>query len=336
MSDGILLTVAEPGWRDRRVLPVASLSASWSVEALGVLSAQLPADAVHRLGFAELLGKWVAWDGGALGLWGGVLRRTPSETRSGTLELSCDSFRVLFRGIATPRTYKLATAPAGALWIRGVSDAVTDRRLWLDSYAADEDGPVLALEWRGDDLADVSDQLARLSDHEWDATLNSNWTIGAAFRRRLGRDLTGSVVLADGYNVVAGQVAPSLDPLVNAIVAIPDDRQWERTQRAVAVDAGSIATYGRVEVTRRYEGVFGPDSLYTRAKQDVERESGPAIPATVVVALAHPVNGSIRQGDTVRYWSARQNARYAFRVTSRAVDVGEGTVTYGGDCEAVS
>lgn len=330
MNGGILLTISDPGFRNQRTVEVASLSASWEVSAIGRLSATIPADVAHRLGFTYLVDKWVHWDGGRCGLWGGVIRRTPTETRNGTMELSCDTFHVLFQGIATQRSYRQASAPAGALWVRAVSDAATDRRLWVDSYAADEDGPLVALEWRGDDLYDVSDWLATNTGHEWDVTLDTNLKISAEFRKRVGR--TKRVILADGYNVTAGQVAPSVDPVVNEIIAIPEEQQWERTARSVVVDASSVTRFGRVQETRRYAGLSGPESLFTRARLDLERDAELAIPATVIVPATDPVNGSIRQGDSVRYWSARQNRQYEMRITSRSIDVAEGQVTYAGDC----
>lgn len=333
MSTSLLITVANHGWRNRRVIEVSSASCGWEVGKARTLSVSLPASDAHRLGFSELKGLWVRMDFGGLGPWGGIIRRNPTETLSGTMELSCDSFHMLLKHIRTPRTYRQASAPAGALWMRALADCATDRRLWLDSYAADEDGPLLTTEWRGDDLYDLTDYLATNSNHEWDVTLNDDWSITGEFRRTIGRRKQS--LLADGYNVAVGGVSPSSETIVNDIIAVSDDQQWETAPGVIVTDADSLAMpWGRQAETRRYAGVTGVDSLYVRAKQDLARDASPAIPATVVIAATDMAAYDIRQGDTVPYWSARQNAQYDFRVRSRAFSTEDGQLQLGGECVA--
>lgn len=332
MSAGnLLLTVSEPGWRDKRDVQVVSVAASWEVSTLGLLSAKLPAKRAHLLGIGEWLGKWVRADLGRQGIWGGIIQRNPTETSDGTMELSCDSFHALFDGIATAATYRQASASAGALWLRAIADAPTNRTRWISSIRADEDGPSIAMEWRGDDLYDLSGYLADTSDHEWDVVLNADWTISAVFRKRVGRDRRGRVLLIEGRNGVSGQVAPSRDDLVNVIRAHHEEEQWETSPVTIAIDARSRQRYEEITKTRSYAAMTGPESLYIRAKQDLARESVVKMPTTVIVPASDRQLSDVRQGDTVRYWSARQNKRGDLRIISRSIDVSEGTVKLAGD-----
>lgn len=336
MSTGLIVTIAYPGWRRKRTLYAVSGSGSWTVSSKGIGSFSIRARDAHMLGFESLRGLWIRVDFGRSGLWGGVIKRNPTEVREGMMELSCDSFHILLRGIVTQRTYRQASAPAGTLWLSAISDLATDRAWWIDSFEADEGGPCLQMEWRGDDLYDLTDYLATNSGHEWDVVLNDDWSISAVFRKQVGRDKRGSVLLADNYNVRAGSVQPSNDSLINTIYASTEEEDWEGAESTVAINAASRDQYGTMAATRRYAATLGAESLYTRAQADLATLAKPAIPATILIPRNNIVVSDIRQGDTVRYWSVRQNEQYEFRVLSRSIDLDEGDVKLGGDCEALT
>lgn len=332
----LLLTVANPGYARQRTAVCAELAASWEVSKPGILSAKLPWKQAQTLagqiGRTTLLGAWVAWRSPQLGAWGGIVRRLPSDVGEGLVELSADSFHVLLKGVVTRRDYTTATGSAGELAINAIADAATDRQLWLDSWAADNTGPTKRIDRRGDDLYDVIDGLATDSGYEWDVTLADDWTINFEFRKRIGQDRTGRVLYADGYNVVpAGNVSPSIEELANEIRAVPGDQRWESAPGVLVTDADSVRTYGRRSETRRYLGLSDIASLETQARLDLVTASVPAIPIAITVTIRDRQLPNVRIGDTVRYWSARQDARYALRIVSIAYEARDGSVKLAGD-----
>lgn len=325
------VTIAEPGWRNPVWLPVAGPSASWALSTIGLFSCHAAARRVHALGMGDLKGAWLRWDHPTMGVWGGVIKRTPTETAAGTMELSADSFHVNLKGVRTPITLQTATGAPGSLALRLVRDSPTDRRLWYDDVQADSGGRALRLDLRGDDLYDTISSLAEQNGHEWDVTVDSDGAISWQFRRHCGEDKTGSVLLAEGLNVVGGSIAPTIDELVNDILAVAEGDDWVTAPKTRVQDPDSVLAYGRAAVTRQYAGSPGLASLVSRARADFDLDAEPAVAVAVTVPENDPILRDVRQGDTVRLWSARQNARYRFRVVSRSVDAGEGVAKLGGD-----
>lgn len=337
MRGASVLTMANPGWHRKRSLTAGEFALSWNVGKSGLLSAKIPARTAATLasvlGRRDLKGAWVAWRSPQLGNWGGIIRRNPTDVGDGLMELSADSFEVLFKGVLTRRTYLTATGSAGNLALNVITDSATDRQLWIDDIAADDTGPTMSIEWRGDDLYDVLDELAQSSGYEWNVFLNDDWTIAFRFRKRIGSSKLGAVLYAEGYNIASidNQVQPSIETLANDIRAVPGDQLWETAPGAIATDSDSIVTYGRQAYTRRYVDLSGPASLETRARSDLILAAQPATPATIVVPVTDRQLPDVRIGDSVRYWSARQNARYELRIMSISYEAASGQVKLAGD-----
>jgi len=318
LGSGLTVMIADPGWRNAVRVPVSSVSCSWQVSTIGRFSCQIPLRIALGLGL-ELKGKRLRYDDPYMGPWGGVIKRNPYQVRAGTMELSADSFHGRLRGIRTPISSKAMTGSPGQLAMRLMTKSPSSKRLGFDSFAASSGGSVQRLDLRGDDLGETIEQLARDNDHEFNVVLNDDGKIDWVFRRRIGDDKTGTVVLAHGLNVNDIQLSPSIDELANDILAVSDEQAWETAPKRRVIDSDSIATYEQQAVTRQYQGSSGPASLVVRAKQELAVESVPAIPATVTVPGNAFVLRSIREGDTVRLWGGE---RYLFRVISRSIDRG--------------
>lgn len=327
---GLSVTIANPGWRNPVVVPISGPSASWEVSTPGRFSAHISSKRAHSLGFGDLKSKWLRWDHPTMGAFGGQIRRNPTDSTSGTMELSVDSFHVRMKGIRTPTSMKTASGSPGQLAMQLLTLSATDKRLWFDSIVASSSGPVLRIDLRGDDLFDVISSLANDNDYEFGVTVNDDGTIDWTFHHRIGTDKTGSVILAEGLNVISCQIAPTIDPMVNDILAASGEDDWGDSPKKVVTDPDSILTYERQATTRQYMGLPGIASLTVRANLDLALDSLPAMPAVVTVNENDPVNRNIREGDTVRLWSASQNGQYFFRIRSRSVD--GGVAKYAGDC----
>lgn len=329
-SSGHTVTISDHGGTNPVILPISNPSASWEVSAIGRFSCHIPAKRAHALGLGDLKGKRLRWDHPTMGAWGGRIKRNPTETMAGTMELSADSHHAAMKGVLTPISMDTATGSPGQLALRLLTVSATDRRMPFDSIIASSGGPVLRVDLRGDDLFDVISSLASENDHEFDVTLNDDGTVDWAFKRRVGNDLTANVILSEGWNVYGGTIAPTTDSIVNHILAVSDDQDWVTAPKKVVIAPDSITAYERQAETRRYTGMPGRASLNVRANADLTYDSLPAIPATITLRDNHPVLSLIRQGDTVRLWSDRQNAQYFFRIVSRSVE--DGTAKIAGDC----
>ena len=326
------ITLASRGWQDAQSVSVASVSASWGVSEIGRFSAILTVEQVRKLGFTSLLGLWVLWEHPTLGRWGGVVEDRNVDLFRGTIELGGASFATLMRKKRTSRSQRISSAPAGSLWLRAVTDVQTDQDLDIDEANADEGGNLLTWEWRGDDLFQVTDALARAANHEYDVYLNDDLRIVAEFRERVGADKRGYVLLIEGRDVLGGTVAESTYDLINDILAVSGDDDWADADHAIVTNPDSIDLYGRQQATSAYDYATRRASLIPRAQEELVTLSVPSIPVTVRVAASNPQLSLFGVGDTVTLWSATANKHYDYRVLSRAIAADEGEVTLSGDC----
>jgi hypothetical protein len=284
------------------------------------------------MGYDTFLGRWVLWQHPALGSWGGVIEDVSIDLFRGTVELGAASFATNLRKKRTSRTFRVASAPAGSLWLRAMTDVQTDQDLDIDDISADEGGALLTWEWRGDDLFQTTDALATASNHEYDVYVDDERRIVAEFRERIGQDRRGSALLIEGREVLDGTIAATSYDLVNDLLALSGDEDWARRDHAVVTDPDSIDAYGRQQGVAAYDFATRRASLFPRAKEDLVTLATPAVPATVRVTASSPELARFRHGDTVRLWSASANRRYDFRVLNRALAADEGVVTLAGDC----
>ena len=175
----------------------------------------------------------------------------------------------------------------------------------------------------------------RINRAEFDATL-SDWTVGFEFRRQVGRDQRGKVLLVEGRHIIDGRITPSRAGVVNDRLAVSADSDWQDAPAAYATDPDSIVAYGRRQDTVRYAGYSTGPALYSRAKADLARIAEPITPASIRVADTEPQLLDVRQGDTIRVWSASANRLYDFRVVTRGVDAEQGVCTLAGDATEAS
>lgn len=325
------LSISDPGWSGLRELRVANVSASWTLNRPGRLSATLAADEAWLLGIDDYKGKWVRWDHPTMGPWGGIVEDVHIELGRGTVELVCAGFLQVLRHYRTKKHYRQVSSPAGSLVLRAFADLAV--KLPFDEIRADTDGDPVALTWRGDLLSSVVSRLASASNHQYDAILNDDWTIDFEFRRQVGEDKSGGVALYEGYQVVDGPVTESIANLVNDLLAVSAEVPWDEAPTVVAVDGDSVVARGRRQGVARYYGFIGSTALRSRARADLARLAKPAIPVVLRLSDREPLLADIRQGDTIRFASASANKEYLVDLTGRAVDAETGIVSLVGDAE---
>lgn len=320
------IIVADPDWRNARDVPVGDLAVGWRVNGPARLSVRLPAADAHLLGWTALLGRWVWVPLGWLGCWGGVIEDTPGDLTNHTVELAAVSMATLLSQRVTPRTYQQYSGSAGSLILRLITDTARERPLWLDRVVADEDGPAVSREWRGDNLGQAVGSLASGAGGAWDVTVDQDRQIEFAYQIAPA-DRRARIALIEGYNVVAGSIRPSISRIVNDILAIANDRDWQRAGGARVEHASSIRSYDRRQATRRYAGHTRRSSLETVARAELDQLALPTGAVSLEIPASDPVLQELREWQTVQLWSGTLNRRYDLTVEARAYEPARGVVT---------
>lgn len=328
------LIIANRGWADRKELRVASLSASWRLNGAGRLSATIAAKDAYLLGITDFKGMWIRWDHNTMGTWGGKVIDTPVNFGAGTVELSCETFITELKRRRTRKSYRQVSAPPGSLVYRAFGD-IASNDLPFDSILCDTSGNPVTIQWRSDMLISVVDKLARANGYQYDATLDpDDWSIDFQFRRQVGEDKTGEVLLIEGYQIADGNAVPSIANLVNDILAVDGLADWDDALTVPVVDPDSIQTYGRYQDTQRYYGFGSTESLYSRAKVDLATTTEPVTPVSFKLSDRETQLSNIRCGDDIRVFSASANAEWIVSITGRSVDVDSGVATLVGNAVA--
>lgn len=321
-----IITIADPGWYGERDVPVGDLSLGNRVNGGGRLSCRLPARTAHLLGWRDLLGRWIYVSMGRQGRWAGIIEDLPGDLASGIVELSAVSMDDMLFHVTTPRTYRAITSSPGALILRAITDTGRDTPLWLDSAVADEDGAPVKREWRGEILGSVIQGLANDAGGVWNVTIGDGATIDFAYRADYA-DERGAIVLREGYNVLAGSIRPSISRVVNDLLAIANDRDWQQAAGA-RVEAGqSVLDYGRRQDTRRYPGHTRRSSLEAVARADLARLALPSGTVSLEIPATASVLFDLQVGQRVCLVSATLNRTYDLAVSALAYEPARGTTT---------
>jgi len=321
-----IITISDEHWEDARDIAVGDLSVGWRVNGNGRGSFRLPARTAHLLGWSDIKGRWVWAPLGPLGCWGGIVEDDPGDIGNGIVELSCVSMGALLDHATTPRTYRQYTSTAGALIGRAIRDCALDGPLWFDTVTVDEDGPAVTLEHRGDQLGRVVQSLASGAGGQWNVTVDADAAIAFAYASEY-EDVRGDLILREGYNVVAGSVRPSIAQVVNDLLGVANDRDWQRSGAARVEDADSILTHGRRQGSKRYPGHTRKSSLETVARADLARLALPTNAVSIDVPVRDKSLYELREGQLVTLVSAATNQTLDFEVAARAYDAGRGVVT---------
>jgi len=325
--------IAGPGGVGARPLGASSVAAMWSCLGESTASVSLPTRDLLAFGRDEWLGAWVRWDHPSAGIWGGIVTDVSTGLMDGTSELTATSMHWLLRTRRTPATYRQAAAPGGALAIRAIQDADSDRAPWIATMAADLDGPVLSVEWHGEPVADVIGFVASEAASEWDLEMGTDWRVAFTFRPQLGRDKTGAILLIEGREFGEGTIRRSLEGVTNDVLAVANEDTWRKARKRVAVDGVSVSRYGRLQSTLPLTGVANGQTILQYARAELDRRADAAIPLSIELPARSRHASLIRHGDTVGLWAPSVDRRYRFRVVTRAVDSDSGMTTLSGDAE---
>lgn len=325
LSGPSIVTVADPGFTNKRELRVGSVRADWRVNGTGQFSALMPPDEAWRMGIADFTDLWIQWRAPSGRIWGGIVRDVPT-TFGQAVELSAASFVDELRNIRTPETYRQGTASAGAIINRALVDAPGEFAIF-DEIDVDDQGPLLSTEWRADSVYQVVDRTARSANMQFTDRTNDDWTRTLSVHEAVGEDKSASILFVEGKHFGEGSLTVSTKTLANDILAKSADAEWRNAPGAIVEDSDSLGSRGRRQTTRLYYSLHSIPGLASRARAELVTLAQPQIPITIRVASDDAQLGEIEQGDTVRVWSWSANLRVAMTILTIVDDEDSGQTT---------
>jgi len=323
-SDSTII-MANPGWYGERHVRVGNLAVGWRVNGAGRLSCHMAARDAHALGFDALLGRWVWWSG-PTGAWAGIVEDVNADVSTGIVELSCTDMGSLLDLMITPRTYRQTSSSPGALIGRAIRDSGVDSGSWFTRMIIDEDGAPVTIEWRGEQTSNVVRLLANRAGGQWYVAIEADKSLTFTYRA-IPRDMRGSLLLVEGLNVLSGSIRPGISNMVNDLLGVANDRDWQRAGAARAINQASVRLYDRRRATKRYQGHTGKASLETVTRADVDVLSVPSGPVSLDMFAGDRTVTDLRIGDLVTLWSRSQNRVYDLTMLGLAEDTNRGTIT---------
>src|SRR5207344_1458609 len=135
----------------------------------------------------------------------------------------------------TPRTYRQSSGSAGSLIARAIATSNSDEPLRFTNVACDEDGAPVTIEWRGEATGRVVQTLANGANGLWRVEVNSDRDINFSYQAQ-PLDRRGKTLLVEGYDVLGGSVTGSIAGMVNDLLGIANDRDWQRASGSRIVD----------------------------------------------------------------------------------------------------
>jgi hypothetical protein len=334
------ISIFDPFWRNERRVAVGGLRASWAINAPGRLSCFIPAQpGVNPRSYRA---RWVLWEHPTCGVWGGFVEDLPDDSGAGTIEIGCVSMAGMLDLQVGPRIDAPARAQAGALALYAFRNAQTDGHIPFEEMSADEAGPDLEMEWRGESTLSTWQSLQSSSSQDWNVVTTRDRKIYPYWRKQYGRDLRGSVLLADGYQFATMRMDDSIATVVNDLFGSSELERYQARSVVEVEDADSLIALGqRRQKNVRYPGLVRKGSLRAAADYDLDKLSDPALSTTVVMpsdktvgTISYPL--TVREGDTVRLWRAGKPLPFDYRILGREIDTIAGTLTLSGTAKEVA
>lgn len=327
MSDLLL----SPAWTDGRTrLAVTGVRCDWTLSQAGALAATIPARDALDAGLWDRIGDWVRFEHGSGAVWAGKL--TTLTPRVGLWEIGALSFHAELQGRRTePRAIPLVGTPGG-LFRRLLSDTAATNPLPFRAITADQGGSPVTLDARAMDVyRDAIPALLEGTDADWDVDADRNVSFG-----NVGSDLTGSVHLCEGREVIDFDLPRDLWTIVNDwLVVAGDGRDFRTATRLVVEDSDSIRAYGRVQDTLVVPET-SESSIRTTGLRQVARTKDPSLSMGLTLGNVDGITfGAFEVGDTVRVTLTSAGMSVAYRVRSMALDDDAGQIVTDGTIRSV-
>ena len=324
------VSLFDAGGRNERRISVANVACSWVVNRAGTLSTFVPTSEMRRFGIADARGLWLLFRHPTAGDWGG--RVTRQNWGRAEVEIAAESFHTLLRKRRVSITWRASAAPPGAQYLRLLRHLDLDEPTWLIAGETDEDGAPVPGEFRlADAYGGVIPKLIADGEHEWDVGADRV----SRFARRVGTDLSGTVMLSEGRHVAEASVPRDLWTIENDTVGVGGEtrvkvrkskRKRPHTFAEQLEDRDSILAYGRLQGARVYGDARTKSEILRRLRADLDRTKDPVEVVEATVLDVDRAWSWFRHGDSVRFVLPSENAEVVARVMARSLDMTAGTL----------
>lgn len=330
--------IARPGFTDQRIIAISPPDMSWRTDGPGTFDCEIETRDLTNSGLsvsgtsAGVKGCWIWWEHPTAGAWGGVITRTEVDTWY--TRITAEQFNVLLRKRRMSSTFGQLSASPGSLALMFVTAAERNGDSFgLTSWTAEETGPAIDIEPRGGDLCDdVIRSLLRYG-YQWRVKADTMSERAFQFRKRLGSDLSRSVLLSEGMDIPHGgfRVSADLWTVANSIHGVSGQADWSKANGYQADNDASIKALGRRfdEVTA-YGGATSRSTLVPLVKADLTDKAYPKDIAEIQVTDQNYQWQAFREGDTVSVASAAANIAAPFEVDIRSLSMRSGLMTLAG------
>lgn len=323
-------TVYKRGWNQPQIIEGSGIVCTRAINSPGTFSAIIPSD--QKITGDEWLGRWLTWEHPTGGLFSGYIEDAPSDSGQGTIEIVAVGHANILKKRRTIRRMRPASGPPGAILTTAMAKVQLDAGMTV-TLSVSERGPQVSYEFRAESVDDLMSNLISTSGQEWYSYLDQNHSLHLIWRERVGRDETARVVFTEGINIAGLRNAKTINGMVNDLLAIADDEQYERAAGARIQSRGSIGQYGNFQDTRRYVGMVSKATLGQAAKHDLTSTALPVVTPDFQVPHLDWRLAFLREGTQFRLVSAIDNAVYRARVLAYSINVDAGVTTL--TCDAV-
>lgn len=316
-------------------VPVRINGASWSkvVSDLGTFNAEVPTAHLKRAGLLpDPRGRWIEWAHGPL-YWAGVVTACEDNEDGVTSELVGRTWEWLLQGRRMPRFGNLEAANPGDLLRRAVADR-SRASDWIGvAIECDRVGAAVPLASRGADLLDLLRDVARQGQGDYRVDHRTRTIV---YRRRLGIDRSGSVVVTEGRHVLSRRRSLDLEASYNEVLVTPRDEPYGRTRSAEVRDDAAIRRHGLRQTAVVLDGIVTRAALGPAAEAELDRVVRRGQTLAVELTNADRVWGRFAEGDTILAVLPSVNARYRLRTRVLTYDTDTDLLGVAGEIEEVA
>lgn len=355
----------------RRITGASNLQVSWELSAAGMLSFEVTKRDLVRAGLdpRNLLSKWIRYEHPTAGPWGGII--TTVNPADGVISVSAESWAAALRGSVTP---EIRIGDGNVIrTLSFVIDSVSSKT-GIRAGPSQTDGREVHADTsffeRGQDIYEGF--LPAVVD-EWYAAFGgtapslqaAGWNVDPTtrvftFDASWGRDLSATVVLADGLHNTSSEWDDDVLDIANVIYLNAEaNYQYSQTRMvrrrrgkkpkavtsvasgtaeytAIATNLSSTHQHGdRVLVVQEDTLYPSPEALLQAAVERAKYLSRDQQLVRIDCADVNGVWASFREGDIVTADLANSGAKGKMVVRHRALDVGRGVMTVSGEAEMV-
>jgi hypothetical protein len=320
-------TISESGNDSPKRLLANGVSRSERIGGRGEASFEFDTYELRRVGLLDCEGYWISHDHGDLGDWAGVIQQVRHDFGTGTTEVAAQTFEALLDARRTAKEYNVSDGDAGAIAQKVIADAAKGGSMFVAGFRVQPTG-LVDINLRSEQVVDAVDELARLADAEWRITASRYFE----FAKKLGKDLSASVVLMEGKNIdAAGEIIRDIRPRINDLAVMSAVAEYSRRTAVVVRDDASIEEIGQRQGTIVKDYMVKESVLRPAGKAELARLMRLGRAATFDVLNVSHVWAAFTIGDTVRLLYPSCDVDHYFRVLARSWDSGSNRLTVSGE-----